>query len=63
MNKANEIFLTIFKDLVIERDPAHPGTDDLPNYKCSINGEFIKNKMVMKMVKDYQEAIIESLLS
>ena len=62
MSKSDEIFITIFKDLIIEQDKAHPGTDENLNYRCKLHGTYIKNKRVLQMVKDYQDAIIESLL-
>ncbi len=55
MRKVDEIFLQIFKDLKIE---ASTGS----GYKCILGKDTISNREVVKMVKDYQDAIIQTLL-
>ena len=62
LSKSDEIFLSIFKDLEITRDPNTPGEDDLPNYQCNMHGRSVKHREIIKMVKDYQDAIVQALM-
>ena len=62
LSKADEIFLTMFRGLTIERDPNSPGTDELPNYQCNLNGKSIKHREVVKMVKDWQDEVLKYLM-
>lgn len=61
MREIDKAFLALFKDLKISRDKAHPGTDEKPNYNCYIGKEAVKNSDVVRLVKRYQDAIVQML--
>lgn len=58
MRAIDEIFLQMFKDLSITEIETPTGL----RYRCALGKDEISHKVVVKMVKDYQEAIIKSLL-
>lgn len=64
LSKADEIFLTLFKDLEIKEDTIPiPGTENVAvQLKCTLNGEDIKHRDVIRLIKQYQDAIIQSLI-
>ena len=62
LSKADEIFLSMFKDVEILRNPITPGPDNRPNIQCKLNGELVPHSVVIRMVKEWQDAIVESLM-
>lgn len=62
MSKCNELFLTLFKDIKIKLDTNSPGTEEKPNYICFKNGETIGHSDIVRLVKQYQDSIIEYLM-
>lgn len=62
MREIDRRFLILFKDLKIVPDKQNPGTENKPNFHCYIGKESISYATVLKMVKEYQDAIVDMLL-
>lgn len=62
MREVDRIFLTLFKDVKITLAPDNPGTDEKPNYYCYIGKKAVSKMEIIRLVKKYQDAVIELLL-
>ena len=62
MREIDKAFLALFKDLKIVQDKSLP-TDKQgkPNYVCYIGKEIVPHREVVRMVKRYQDEIIDML--
>ncbi len=63
MREIDRIFLTLFKDVKITLAPDNPGTEEKPNYYCYIGKNAVSKAEIIRLVKKYQDAIIELLLT
>ena len=62
MREIDKAFLALFKDLKIVQDRHTPETDGKPNYNCFIGGNAVSHKEVVRLVKRYQDAIVDMLI-
>lgn len=62
MKKVDKLFMTMFRDLKITRDPNNGGTDEKPNYVCKLGNGYASHADVVRMVRKYQDAIIKEML-
>ena len=63
LSKSDELFISIFKHIqIVDADGGgyHVITDSV---KPGVFNQYIPNKEVLRLVKEYQEAILESLMS
>lgn len=62
MREIDRIFLTLFKDVKITPAPDNPGTKEKPNYYCYIGKKAVSKTEIVRLVKKYQDAVVELLL-
>lgn len=62
MKKVDKLFMTMFRDLRITRDPNNAGTDEKPNYVCKLGNGYASHADVVRLVKKYQDVILKEML-
>ena len=62
MKKVDRLFMSMFRDLKITRDKNNPGTNEKPNYVCMLRDRWVSHSDVVRMVRKYQDTVLNEML-